>query len=116
MARTNGKSPAAGWFSSMTTTEQAVTLGVGLLALSGLCTAAAARWSRIVAWMLTHHWIVPPHAHPVVRVPGAAGAGLDGTRTVLVVAALVIVLVTAVRLARTVAETKARLADEDRKR
>lgn len=59
-------------------------------------------WRRVVGWLVDHQVLVAHAAQPLLQVPYAGGAGLDGPRVVIAAGLLVLILgVTAAWVRRT---------------
>lgn len=76
--------------------ERVIMLLVAVAGVAWLIANWPMAWGRAAAWLVAQHVLVG--GHPVVVVPGAGGAGLDGARLLIafaVVAALVLWMVSA---------------------
>ncbi len=71
--------------------EEVILVVVGALALSALVGSVGLVWVVGVGWLVEHHVLVPADAHPLLAVPGAAGAGLDLPRVAILLALLLAV-------------------------
>ena len=65
---------------------------VGMLSLGAIGGLLTTMWSRALAWLLEHQVVVPALQHPLVALPGSAGAGLDLPRLALAAAAALLLL------------------------
>lgn len=66
-------------------------LAVILLAVLGVAVAGPAFfWDKVVTWLVAHRVLASSAADPVVVLPAAGGAGLDGRRMVIVVAVVLL--------------------------
>lgn len=63
---------------------------VGFLALGGVVASAGVWWAEAVRWLLAHRVLVAAGDHPLLRLPGSGGAGLDLPRLALATAALLL--------------------------
>ena len=63
---------------------------VGFLALGGVVASAGVWWAEAVRWLLAHRVLVTAGDHPLLRLPGNGGAGLDLPRLALATAALLL--------------------------
>ncbi|GAA1436018.1 hypothetical protein GCM10009616_34780 [Microlunatus lacustris] len=61
---------------------------VGAIALSVAVGSIGLLWSKAVRWMLQHELVVAASHHPVLILPGSAGAGLDVPRLCVVAGVL----------------------------
>jgi hypothetical protein len=68
---------------------------VGFLALGGVVASAGVWWAEAVRWLLAHQVLVAGD-HPLLRLPGSGGAGLDLPRLALATAALLLLTAAAV--------------------
>ena len=57
--------------------EEVILVVVGALALSALVGSVGLVWVAGARWLVEHHVLVPAAAHPLLEIPGAAGAGLE---------------------------------------
>lgn len=80
--------------------EEVILVVLGALALSALVGSVGVVWVAGVGWLVEHHILVPAAAHPLLEVPGAAGAGLDLPRVAIAVALLLAVVAVTVSAAR----------------
>lgn len=65
---------------------------IGVLAAPTLIGLLAAFWSKVVGWALNTGVLVPAAGHPLVTLPQAGGAGLDGPRLAVAVGLLGLLL------------------------
>ena len=69
---------------------------VGFLALGGVVASEGVWWAEAVRWLLAHRVLVTAGDHPLLRLPGSGGAGLDLPRLALATAALLLLTAAAV--------------------
>lgn len=62
---------------------------VGCVAAAALLGSAGLIWLKGIGWLVEQRVLVPAAAHPLVALPNAGGAGLDGSRLAVVVALLI---------------------------
>lgn len=86
--------------SQVDTDEELILIVVGALAAPTLLGLLVAFWDQAVGWAVGAGWLVPAAEHPLLGLPGAAGAGLDLPRVAVVGGALGLLLVWPVMLAR----------------
>lgn len=72
--------------------EEFMLLIVGCVAAAALLGSAGLFWANGVAWLVEHQVLVAAANHPLVAVPGCAGAGLDGSRLAITAAIMLAVL------------------------
>lgn len=65
---------------------------IGAVALSVAVGSIGVLWLKGVNWMLQHQLLVAASQHPVLTVPGGAGAGLDVPRACVVAGLLLALL------------------------
>ncbi len=65
-------------------------LAAGLLTV--LVASAGVFWLKGATWLVEHRILVSASAHPLIAVPGAAGAGLDLPRVAIAAAAVIAVI------------------------
>ncbi|MCZ4238225.1 hypothetical protein O4H25_15400, partial [Staphylococcus equorum] len=65
-------------------------------------------WSTAIAWMVEHSILIASEASPMVQIPASDGAGLDGRRLIIAVAAVIALVAVAISAGR--AAYKARQA------
>jgi hypothetical protein len=65
-----------------------VLIFIGLLAIGGVLAAAVAVWDWLVAWLIAHQILIPAGNDPILEIPAASGAGLDGPRLSLLAGVL----------------------------
>ena len=83
------------------TDEDNLTLLMLVISAAGAIAATAVALltgavTTAVDWALAHQVLVPAAAQPVLTIPAAGGAGLDGPRVALLAAAVLVVLTVAV--------------------
>lgn len=57
-------------------------------------------WYKGVGWLVVHQMLIPSSAHPVLVLPYTRGTGLDWSRILILVAAVVGLLALAISAAR----------------
>ena len=72
--------------------EEFILLILGCAAAAALLGSAGLFWANAVAWLVEHQVLVAAASHPVVAVPGCAGAGLDGPRLAITAATMLALL------------------------
>jgi hypothetical protein len=80
--------------------EQLVLVAVGVTALLVVLGSAGALWLSGTQWLVEQRVLVPAAANPLIAMPGAAGAGLDGSRVAVAAGALTMGLACLVSAAR----------------
>lgn len=73
---------------------------LGLLGLPTLLAFAGIWWGNGVRWLVTHQVLVGADDHPLLPIPGLAGAGLDLPRATIAAAVVVTAIVVAISAAR----------------
>jgi hypothetical protein len=68
--------------------DEFVLLIVVVVALTVAVGSIGVFWLKVVRWMLRHQLLVAAADHPVLTVPGSAGAGLDWPRLCVVAGVL----------------------------
>lgn len=79
-----------------------VMMGLGSIGaiLAFGATLAATMWATTLDWLLEHHVLVSAAKSPWITVPHSSGAGLDAQRCFIVAAALLLLVLAVVDLAR----------------
>lgn len=62
---------------SSSTDDEVVLFFVGCVAFVAVLASAGLLWAKGVGWLVQHQLLLPAAAHPLLPVPGGAGAGLD---------------------------------------
>lgn len=65
--------------------DEFVLFTVGCVALVTILGSAGFFWATGMSWLVEHQVLVSAGQHPLLRVPGGAGVGLDGPRVAVVV-------------------------------
>lgn len=65
---------------------------IGAVALSVAVGSIGVLWFKGVDWMVQHQLLIAASRHPVLAVPGSAGAGLDTPRLAVVAGVLLALL------------------------
>lgn len=73
---------------------------VACIALVTVLGSAGFFWATGLGWLVEHHVLVPAGQHPLLKIPGGDGPGLDGPRIAVVVGAVLAVLAWAVSAVR----------------
>lgn len=73
-----------------------------VLVLFGGSIAAAALgyWHTVAAWLVDHRVLLAGSDHPLLRLPGFAGAGIDAARIFIAVAVVAVAVIAAVHTIR----------------
>jgi len=65
---------------------------LGIAGLGSAAAVAAFLWHQVVGWLVAHGVLLPAAAHPLFAVPGGSGAGLDGARSAIAGAVLLLLV------------------------
>lgn len=74
-----------------------IIIGYGSLGAIAATAVAAGlgMWKLAVAWLIEHQVLVPAGDHPWIRIPAGSGAGLDHSRTLVALAAAMVLVAAA---------------------
>ncbi len=86
--------------SSTSPDDEFVLFIVGCVVLVTVLGSAGFFWATGMGWLVEHQILVPASQHPVLRMPGGSGAGLDSPRVAVGLGVIVAVLAWAVSAAR----------------
>lgn len=75
--------------------EEMLLIFVALGVAGSVLASAGAVWLKGSEWLVAHRVLLPAAAHPVIQIPGTAGAGLDLPRVAIASAVAVAVLAVA---------------------
>lgn len=88
--------------------DQFTLMLIGIFAWPALAGAALWAWNQGGSWLVKHQILVSAKAGPLITIPGMNGAGLDTTRVVITVGALlVLTAITAAGIRRAIAVRRA---------
>ena len=69
-------------------TDDFVIFIAGCVAVVAVLGSAGVFWGAGVTWLVEHQLLLAPGAHPLLALPAADGAGLDGARLAVLAAGL----------------------------
>lgn len=86
--------------SSTSPDDEFVLFVIACVVLVTILGSAGLFWATGVGWLVEHQVLVPASQHPLMRMPGGAGAGLDAPRVAVVAGAVLALLAWGVSAAR----------------
>ena len=78
--------------SALSDSDQMALFWIVPIAITVTLGSAGLWWSKAITWLVGHSILIANDASPIVRIPAAHGAGLDGRRVIIAIAIVIAVV------------------------